>query len=238
MESPLKHNTKSLADQILELYKQLPECGLKSYMAHWFDLRTDVSAEKVAGELYEQNRPKFRDWGTLKDMCIATAIQYATIKTRAEVSSLTQQVEEQKLWRTEAEKKLVEAGQAIGTLSEQVEELTRENKNLRTALDALDKVRVNKSTEIGTLKSELEELKKERERQIDLAALKRVCYHFAGEVSVGHEFNAGDKFEYVWQRWLNDGRIAPWGYHISTSKEVVKVENLVSAFNSPVKQGE
>ena len=32
---------------------------------------------KRVAELYEANRPRFHDWGTLKDMCIATAIQYA-----------------------------------------------------------------------------------------------------------------------------------------------------------------
>lgn len=40
------------------------------------------------------------------------------------------------------------------SLTQQVEELTEQNKNLRTALDALDKVRVSKSNEIEELKKE------------------------------------------------------------------------------------
>lgn len=36
-----------------------------------------VERERRVDFLYGQNRPKFQDWGTLKQMCIATAIQYA-----------------------------------------------------------------------------------------------------------------------------------------------------------------
>ena len=32
---------------------------------------------KTAEEIYEANRPKYRDWGTLKDMCIASMDEYA-----------------------------------------------------------------------------------------------------------------------------------------------------------------
>lgn len=31
----------------------------------------------TAEEMYEANRPRFRDWGTLKDMCLETCEQYA-----------------------------------------------------------------------------------------------------------------------------------------------------------------
>jgi len=40
-------------------------------------IKSKEEREERAGELYEANRPRFRDWGTLKQMCIATAIQYA-----------------------------------------------------------------------------------------------------------------------------------------------------------------
>lgn len=40
-------------------------------------MQSKEERENRVAELYEGNRPKYHDFGTLKDMCIATAIQYA-----------------------------------------------------------------------------------------------------------------------------------------------------------------
>jgi hypothetical protein len=41
-----------------------------------------MSEVKSKEEIYENNRPKFHDWGTLKDMCIASMQQYADQQSR------------------------------------------------------------------------------------------------------------------------------------------------------------
>lgn len=66
----------------------------------------------------------------------------------------------------------------------------------------------------------------EKTDKINLEKLKRICYHFAGAVAVGYDFNSGRTFEYAWKQWLKDGKIHEWGYHESTSKEVVKLSDL------------
>lgn len=70
---------------------------------------------------------------------------------------------------------------------------------------------------------------KSAEEILNLEMLKRVCYHFAGQVAVGYDFNPDITFERVWKQWLADGKIFPWGYHKDTSKEVVKLSDILNS---------
>lgn len=65
-----------------------------------------------------------------------------------------------------------------------------------------------------------------QESVINLEALKRICYHFAGIVAPGWQPNAGSAFDTEWDEWLSTGKIVDWHQHPDDSKEVVKVEDL------------
>lgn len=89
----------------------------------------------------------------------------------------------------------------------------------------------------GQLREKLREANKEiarlksvspppQESVINLEALKRICYHFAGIVAPGWQPNAGSAFDTEWDEWLSTGKIVDWHQHPDDSKEVVKVEDL------------
>jgi hypothetical protein len=70
-------------------------------------------------------------------------------------------------------------------------------------------------------------------KTINIEVLKRVCYHFAGIVAPGWQMNVDTAFEFAFKEWLKDGKIAPWYSHPSTSKETVKITDLIAAQPSP-----
>lgn len=67
-----------------------------------------------------------------------------------------------------------------------------------------------------------------RKTALNLEALKRIAYHFAGAVAVGYDYNSHQSFEYEWNKWLETGKIKEWQQHESTSKEIVTANQLIS----------
>ena len=49
---------------------------------------TPEEKERRVSEIYDANRPRFRDWGTLKQMCIASAIEYADEYAKQEILAI------------------------------------------------------------------------------------------------------------------------------------------------------
>lgn len=62
----------------------------------------EVPAAMTAEQIYEANRPRFQDWGTLKQMCMASMQEYAMQETAAYFKELTTLQEKIKALQTEA----------------------------------------------------------------------------------------------------------------------------------------
>jgi hypothetical protein len=87
-------------------------------------------------------------------------------------------------------------------------------KKLRLANKEIERLKADKPAIDDTLKG------------INLVALKRICYHFAGIVAPGWQPNAGSAFDSEWNEWLETGKIVDWHQHRDDSTEVIKLQDL------------